>query len=382
MNKVERLIEKFCPNGVEWKTLGEVVSIEKGEQLNKDGLLDEGPVPVINGGINPSGYWHTANFEANSITISQGGASAGYVNWLETPFWAGAHCYVLTKPKTCVNYRYIYHFAKWKQTELMSSQVGAGIPSVSSKKIASLSIPVPPLEVQSEIVQILDNFAKLTAELTAELAKRKKQYEHYRDTLLSGDWPRVKLGEIAKFVYGYTDKAKDTGNARFIRITDITEEGHLYPTDAKYITLTEEARKYLVKEGDLLMARTGATYGKTLYVDTHEPAVYASFLIRIVPDNARVLNRYYWHFSKSNLYWDQAKKLVTTGGQPQFNTGAISQVVIPLPPLAEQERIVGILDKFDKLVNSLTEGLPAEIAAREKQYAYYRDKLLSFGKSI
>ena len=115
-----------------------------------------------------------------------------------------------------------------------------------------------------------------------------------------------------------------------------------------------------------------------MFVPNDEKAVYASFLIKIELDNTKILNRYYWHFSKSNLYWKQANKLVSTAGQPQFNTNAVSRVVIPVPPLSVQENIVKILDRFDKLNNDMSEGLPAEIEARKKQYEYYRDTLLSF----
>ena len=185
MSKLSEMIATLCPNGVEYKKLGEVVTINKGAQLNKDRLLDDGKYPVINGGVNPSGYWEEYNKEANLITISQGGASAGYVNWQQTKFWAGAHCYVLEEPQRGVDYRYLYFVVKKHERELMGSQIGAGIPSVSTKTISNIPIPLPPLEIQREIVQILDNFANLTAELTAELAKRKKQYEHYRDMLLN-----------------------------------------------------------------------------------------------------------------------------------------------------------------------------------------------------
>lgn len=186
------------------------------------------------------------------------------------------------------------------------------------------------------------------------------------------------LGEIATFTYGYTDKAKNSGNARFIRITDIDNNGCLKTFDAKYVDINSESKSYLLKKDDLLMARTGATYGKTVFIPNDEPAVYASFLIKITLDNDIMLNRFYWHFSQSTLYWQQADKLVSTGGQPQFNTGAISRVKIPVPPMEEQTQIVNILDRFDKLCNDISEGLPAEIEARRKQYEYYRDKLLSF----
>ena len=165
---------------------------------------------------------------------------------------------------------------------------------------------------------------------------------------------------------------------RYIRITDIDESGRLKHLDIKFLNLSENNRRYLLKKGDLVMARTGATFGKTLYFDNNEPAIYASFLIKIELSSNRILNRFYWHFSKTSLYWDQANNLVSTGGQPQFNTGAIGNVIVPVPPLEEQKRIVAILDRFDKLCNDLSEGLPAEIEARQKQYEYYRDKLLTF----
>ena len=188
----------------------------------------------------------------------------------------------------------------------------------------------------------------------------------------------VLLGNIALFTYGYTDRAKDKGNARFIRITDIDESGHLKKINAKYIELSLENSKYLLCKGDLLMARTGATYGKTLYISEDEPAVYASFLIKITPNSKILLNRYYWHFAQSSLYWNQANKLVSTGGQPQFNSNSLGQIKITVPSLEKQKKIIYLLDRFDKLCRDLSLGLPAEIEARQKQYEYYRDKLLNF----
>ena len=180
-----------------------------------------------------------------------------------------------------------------------------------------LQIPLPPLAVQREIVRVLDNFTLLSAELTAELTARRKQYEFYRDKLLTFDTSvqYISLSDLAQFTYGFTDTAKDEGDARFVRITDIDENGCLNPYNAKYITLSNESKKYLLKKGDLLLARTGATYGKTLYVPNDDPAVYASFLIKITLDNGKILNRYYWHFSKSKSYWEQANKYVSGGGQ-------------------------------------------------------------------
>ena len=186
------------------------------------------------------------------------------------------------------------------------------------------------------------------------------------------------LGEIAEFKYGYTDSAKNNGSARFIRITDISENGKLLPNDCKYVDLLNENKNYLLEIGDLLMARTGATYGKTMLFGIHETAVFASFLIRIRFPEKIILPMYYWHFAQSKLYWNQVNKLVSKAGQPQFNANVLKKVVIPTPSINEQEHIVRLLDRFDSLTTDIITGLPTEIATRQNQYEYYRDKLLTF----
>lgn len=186
------------------------------------------------------------------------------------------------------------------------------------------------------------------------------------------------LGEIAEFTYGYTAKAQDKGDARFIRITDIGKNGFLNHENAKYITLSNESNQYLLEKGDLLVARTGATYGKTLIITSSEKSVYASFLIKITLNPNLIIHKFYWHFSRSKSYWEQTFRLVSSSSQPQFNTGALKKLSIPLPPLPVQEEIVRILDKF----TALEAELEAELEARRKQYEYYRDQLLTFGDEV
>lgn len=149
------------------------------------------------------------------------------------------------------------------------------------------------------------------------------------------------------------------------------------PNDPKFVGEDLASPGDFVRPGDLLVARTGATFGKTLLISEPMDAVYASFLIRIRL-NDEVLPAYYWHFAQSRNYWKQANAIVGRGGQPQFNANVLKSITLPIPSLAEQERIVGILDSFDALVNDLSVGLPAELAARRKQYEYYRDRLLNF----
>lgn len=376
MDRLHDLIQRYCPNGVVFARIADIADISIGEFVHKSKQSPDGKYPVYNGGTTNTGFYDDFNRTANKIIISARGANAGYVNRVFTNFWSGNSCYSIDVENTNADWNFVFYCLKNGEKKLLGEQQKGGIPAVSKKQVEQFRIPLPPLAVQQEIVRILDSFTELTAELTA----RRKQYEHYRDELLTfgDDVPSLPISQIATFKYGYTDKAQDAGDARFIRITDITDDGCLNPLDAKYINMTEESKKYLLTKGDLLLARTGASYGKTLYYPDNSQAVYASFLIKIKPDNTKILNRFYWHFSKSSLYWTQAEKLVSKGGQQQFNTGAIGRVLIPVPSLDEQRRIVSILDRFDAICNDLASGLPAEIAARQKQYEYYRDKLLMF----
>ena len=185
MSKLKELIDRLCPDGVPFKSLGEFIDIYTGEQFNKRDMNLEGSYPVINGGINPSGYIESFNEVQDTITISQGGASAGYVAWQDSPFWAGAHCYVVRpKSQNLIN-RFLYFFLKNQEPYLQQMQHGAGIPALNRDKVKKLNIPVPPIEVQEEIVKILDRFADYAAELQAELQARKEQYEYYRNLLLT-----------------------------------------------------------------------------------------------------------------------------------------------------------------------------------------------------
>ncbi len=210
MSKIDDLIKQYCPDGVEYKELGVLCEVDTGEQLNKELLFDTGRYPVMNGGMYPSGRYDEYNIEADNIAVSQGGASAGFVNWMAEHFWSGAHCYTIIPNDNSIIKRYLYHILKHHQQEFMSSQQGAGIPSLSRKKLNTLKIPVPPLPVQVEIVKVLDTFT----ELEKELEKRKQQYEYYRDQLLTpenmnGEVQWKTLGEIGTFIRGNGLQKKD-----------------------------------------------------------------------------------------------------------------------------------------------------------------------------
>lgn len=387
MSKIEKLIAELCPYGVEFRKIKDTFKRLQGTPITAEKMKEidnpEGDIRIFAGGKTVINSFEKDIPKANITRVpavlvqSRGVIDAIYY---EEPFtfknemWA-----YTTEDKTSV--KYLYYVLKNNIQQFRDAASGMGsLPQISLKVTEDFKIPLPPLPVQQEIVRILDNFTELTTELKAELKARKKQYEHYRSHLLSfrNDVPLVQLGEIADFKYGFTDTAKEIGSARFIRITDIGDNGKLVPNNCKFIDLNSDSEKYLLEKGDILMARTGATYGKTMLFDEDVPAVYASFLIRIRFAENIILPAYYWHFSQSNLYWIQANKLVSKAGQPQFNANVLKVVNIPIPPLREQRRIIDLLDRFDALCNDLTSGLPAEIEARRKQYEYYRDKLLTF----
>ena len=338
-------------------------------------------------------------FPENSILISTS-ATIGEHALITVPHLANQRftCLALKESYAdCFDIKFLFYYcfslAEWcRKNTTMSS-----FASVDMDGFKKFLIPRPcpdnpekSLAIQSEIVRILDKFTALTAELTAELNMRKKQYNYYRDQLLSfkeGEVEWKTLGEIGDFTYGYAAKAMDSGDARFVRITDINKDGKLSKENPMYVELNEENEKYTLDKNDLLMARTGATFGKTMIFEEDYPAVYAGFLIKLNLNKTIINAKYYWHFAQSDFFWEQANKLVSGGGQPQFNANALKQVRVPIPypshpqkSLDEQGRIVDILDKFDAIAASITEGLPREIELRQKQYEYYRDLLLSFPK--
>ncbi len=190
---------------------------------------------------------------------------------------------------------------------------------------------------------------------------------------MSKFYNKVLLGSIAEFSYGYTATAQDVGNTRFIRITDIAEDGSLKEHNAKFIDFSSKLERYQVEKGDLLVARTGGTFGKTLFYRENHPAIYASFLIKITLNKEYLLSDFYFHFSQSKGYWFQAKNLVTGGAQPQFNANILKEIVVPLPPLSEQKAISALLGTWDRAI----EKTQALITAKEEQFQWLLQELVT-----
>lgn len=374
MNKIDELIKQYCPNGVEYKGLGDVCQIEKGQQLNKNSLKDVGEFPVMNGGISPSGYWSEYNTDSNTIIISQGGASAGYTQFMTVKFWAGAHCYTV-KPKEISN-KYLYYFIKNNQNILMSNQYGAGIPALNKRTLEALRIPVPPLPVQEEIVRILDAFSSLEAELEAELEARKKQYEYYRNKLLTFDENTTEGGISWKMLSEICIRQKGTN----ITAGEMKE---LHKINAPIKIFAAGNTTANLDYGDIpdrdvitktsIIVKSRGNIGFEYY---DKPFSHKNEMWSYSANDNSINLKFVYYFLSNHIIEFQIK--AKTGKLPQISTPDTDKFLIPIPQLEEQERIVAILDKFDALVNDISEGLPAELNARRQQYEYYRNKLLTF----
>ena len=382
LNKIEKLIEELCLGGVNVRELRELASVETGTQLNRTKMTESGKYQVLNGGINPSGFYHECNTDENTITISQGGASAGYVNFVTSKFWAGAHCFVIKPTCNEISNRYLFFILKNGQDKLQNAKLGAGIPGLNKKELQNFPIPIPPLAIQQEIVKILDTFTTLEAELEAELEARKKQYEYYREELLTF-WEDVEyktLGEVGTLIRGNGLQKKDfvEDGVGCIHYGQIYTYYGTYANKTKTFVSPKLAKKLKkAQKGDVLISGVSENIE-----DVCKPLGWLGDEICISGDMFAFRHNQNTKFITYLLQTTNFKRY-----KERFAHGAkvirvkqdkILDYKIPIPSLAEQERIVSILDKFDALVNDISAGLPAELNARRKQYEYYRNKLLTF----
>ena len=188
MSKLEELIARLCPDGVEYKELGGFCEIKTGKGITKKDSVSESDYPIISGGKEPMGYYKTFNREANTVTVSRVGANAGYVDYITKLFYLNDKCFSVI-PKDIIISKFLYYAIKAKENAITEMQSEGGVPTINTKKLSSVKLPVPPLEVQREIVHILDSYTasnnELKEQLEKELAARQKQYEFYRDALLT-----------------------------------------------------------------------------------------------------------------------------------------------------------------------------------------------------
>ncbi len=250
---------------------------------------------------------------------------------------------IVIKDTNVILPEYLAYAISSQKDKMISMASGATFKEISKSNFGTIQIPLLPIEAQKQIIEELERYQRI-------IDGARNVIENYTPHFpILPEWQIMPLGDICSFEYGYTDIALDTGNARYIRITDITADGLLSDNAAKYVTLSDENKKYLLKKNDVLVARIGATYGKTLFFSSDKTAVFASYLIRLTFDQ-RVIPKYYWCFAQSDYYWNQARNLVTGGGQPQFNANTMRLINVPIPSTPEQEKIVEQIELEQKVI--------------------------------
>lgn len=372
LNYLEKLLDG---TEVEWKALGDVTSVLRGKRLTKNLLSAEEKFPVFHGGLEPLGYYNKSNRPANTVMIINVGASAGTVGYSTVDFWSSDGCFCL-EHNELLNNRFLY-FALIGYQSLLKSKVRiAGIPTLDAIVVNKLLIPIPcpenpekSLAIQSEIVRILDKFTALTAELTAELNMRKKQYNYYRDQLLSFkedevEGKRKTLGEIMKMRAGQHISAHN--------IIERKEESYIYPCFGG-----NGIRGYVKEKSHdgehLLIGRQGALCGNVQRMKGQFYATEHAVVVSVMPGIN--IDWAFHMLTAMNL-----NQYASKSAQPGLAVGKLQELKLFVPSIERQIYIAAILDKFDTLTNSITEGLPREIELRQKQYEYYRDLLFSFPK--
>lgn len=384
MSNLEELIERLCPDGVEYKYLADVVTIKRGVRLIKKELKDNAKYPVYQNSLIPLGYYDDYNCEANKTMIITAGA-AGDIVYSNTKFWAADDCFYFI----CNRYiddKFLYYVLMSQQREIYSKVRKASIPRLPRIVIEKIKLPVPPLEVQCEIVRILDNFTFLTTELAAELAARQKQYEYYKEYLFENhifdvEWKR--LDELFPFIRnGFVGTIKsfftnETDGIRYLEGTNI-HDGVISDKEVLYVT-KEFHKKHIknqLKADDILMVQSGHI-GECAVVGKKYEGSNCHALI-IMSNGGKCLSKYYVYYFHTIKGFKSLTPAITGGTIKHVLAGKVGKIKVPVPSLEQQQRIVGILDRFDTLCNDISSGLPAEIEMRQKQYEYYRDKLLTF----
>ena len=380
MSKLQKLIQELCPYGVEYKPLGDkdVSIMQRGTSLTKKDSI-EGIYPVISGGKVPAFYCNQFNREGETITVAGSGAGAGYVQYWNEPIFV---CDAFSiKGIGDISTKYLYYCLTNLQEKIYATKKGGGVPHVHIASIEKFLVPIPPPQVQKEIVHILDDFTNLAAELQAELQARKEQYEYYRDKLLNFNningggyagvtWMKIsEIGNICMCKRIMKEQTNNIGGVPFYKIGTFGKVADAYISRELYEDYKN--RFSFPVKGEVLISASG-TIGRSVIYDGEDAYFQDSNIVWVHNDETKVLNKYLYHYYRI-IEWN-----VEGGTIKRLYNSNLAKTKIAVPSLPEQERIVNILDKFENLTTDLQTGLPAEIAAVQEQYEYYRNKLLSF----
>ncbi len=348
------------PKGWEVKKLGEVCDIldKLRKPITKRNRV-EGEYPYY-GATGILSYVHEYIFDEKLVLIGEDGAkwksgdNSSFI--VSGKYWVNNHAHVIRPIRNSMLDEWVVNFLNF--SDLTQYITGMTVPKLNQKKMKNIPIPLPPLPEQKRIVAILEKAftaidkAKANTEKNLKNARelfQSKLQETFANGKLkidNGEWEEKKLGEVASVEYGYTDQSTMKGDYRYIRITDIDQNGELIITNKKYIKYSKGIERFVLDDNDLLMARTGATFAKVLLYKDYEISVFASYLIKI-KFTEKIENALYWYFAKTRDYWQQANTLSSGAAQPHFNGVALKKVIFTYPKSVSKQKL--LIQKFKNL---------------------------------
>ncbi|MBF6097831.1 restriction endonuclease subunit S [Nocardia cyriacigeorgica] len=382
MSRIDSLIAKSRSQGVEFRRLGDVISLNFGTRITK--LQNSGTLYPVYGGGGESFRTDSFNRE-NEYVVSRFAMSEVCVRKVTGKFWMLDSGFTFDTVNDSVNKHYVAYWLLNNQQRVYECSSQGAQKNLKTQEFKKFLVPIPPLEVQHEIVRILDQFTQLETEVEAELDARRRQYAFYRDSLLASvDAPRVVMGDLGTFMRGrrFTKNDVVASGIPSIHYGEIyTDYGVSASRAIREVRSDMVGQLRFAQPRDVIFAGVGETVedvGKAVAWLGDEPvAVHDdtfSFTSNLNP-------KYVAYAVQTNDFHAQKANHVARGKVKRLSATGLAKIKIPVPGEEEQARIVSILDKFDALLNDVRAGLPAELAARRKQYEYYRDKLLTFEES-
>ena len=365
---------------VEWKKLGDICEVQRGKRLTKNLLDDNAVYPVYHGGLEPLGKYGQYNREANTVMVINVGASAGTVGFSDCRFWSSDGCFCISHSEQ-VNNKYLFYYLQTKTHYLQSQVRHAGIPTLDNPVVEKINLPLLSLSEQNRIVGILDTFTASIDNLKEQIAQRRKQYEYYRDQLLDLEGKEgvemKTLGEIGEFIRG-----------NGIQKNDFVEEGygciHYGQIHARYGFSAEETISKIeeslykkckkAQKGDVVLATTSedaeGVAKPFVWLGDEKVAVSGDAFIYHHNQNGKFMGYQFL----THKFMQFKVKNATGAKVVRISGDSMAKFEVALPSLEKQNEIVDILDKFEANIHNLE----AQLSQREKQYEYYRNKLLTF----
>lgn len=391
MSRIDDLIRDLCPDGVEYKSLSELVDIFSGHAFNSTHFNQtKTGLPLIRIRDINSGFSETyySGPYQNQYVTNNGDLLIGMDGDFRIVCWNQGEA--LLNQRVCrlqnidptLDKRFLFHIMTPVLSKIQDGNTKSTVNHLSVKQLRSAQIPLPPFEIQQEIAKTLDQFTQLEAELEAELEARQQQYAYCRDILVAPRSPResVKLGEVSHIARGASPRPirkfiTDDGGIPWIKIGDVPPQGKYVTATAQHISTDGAEKSRQIKPGDFILSNS-MSFGRP-YISKINGCIHDGWIV--ISNYEKTFDPdFLYHVLRSSPIQNGFAQRAGSGTVRNLNSRIVSETLVPAPPIDQQREIVHLLDKFDLLVNDLSSGLPAEIEARRKQYEYYRDRLLTF----